>query len=182
MKPRNNSPGSPPDTSAHTQAGNEANAEANNPADTTQDLAGFYRETVLRHSLEPVGFQQDIKATHSNEQYNPLCGDRVTVQFRVDGGHIAAAAFDGEACAICMASASLLCQQAAGHSIKSFKELHQQLEQSLNSADKAGDGGKAVQCAELGELTPLLGVRRYPSRIKCVLLPWTAGSTALRAS
>jgi len=93
------------------------------PADAQadRDLAEFYRETILRHSVEPVGFKASIEATHENEQYNPLCGDRVLVRLQVERDEIKAAAFDGAACAICMASASLLCEEAQGKNVASTK-------------------------------------------------------------
>ena len=85
--------------------------------DSAPELLKLYRETVLQHTIEPVGFRADIDATHVNEQYNPLCGDRVEIRFRIAGTTIEAAAFDAESCAICMASASLLCQEISGQQV-----------------------------------------------------------------
>jgi nitrogen fixation NifU-like protein len=144
------------------------------PADAPdeRELAEFYRETIMRHSLEPVGFQAHIEATHENEQYNPLCGDRVTIRFQVRGDEIEAAAFDGAACAICLASASLVCAEAPGHSLDFVRSTHDWLQQALKGK-QAEAGPKALQA--------LLGVRRYPSRIKCAMLPWIAAIKALGA-
>jgi len=138
------------------------------PADA--GLAEFYRETILRHSVNPVGYQLSIDATHQNEQYNPLCGDRVNVRFHIKGEDIEAAAFDGEACAICMASASLLCAQVAGKKRHFVRSTHDWLQRAL-----AGE----VVAAGPKDLQALLGVRRYPSRIKCAMLPWIAALKAL---
>ena len=80
-------------------------------AQEERELAEFYRDTILRHSVQPVGFQAPIEATHENEQYNPLCGDRVTIKFQVREDEIEATAYDGAACAICLASASLVCAE-----------------------------------------------------------------------
>jgi len=135
-----------------------------------RDLAEFYRETVLRHSVEPVGFRVDIEATHENEQYNPLCGDRVLMRFQVDGDEIKTAAFDGAACAICMASASMLCAEASGQKVSGIRAMHDWLQKTLKGSDETG-GPESLQA--------LLGVRRYPSRIKCALLPWIAAVKAL---
>lgn len=134
------------------------------------DPAEFYRDTVLRHSVEPVGFRRDIGATHEAECYNPLCGDRVTVKFRLEDDHIADAAFDAEACAICMASASMLCAHAPGQQRLEFVGTGAWLEALLNGTDHPG--GNA-------DLRSLAGVRRYPSRIRCALLPWEAAKKAL---
>jgi len=144
---------------------------SNQPAaQAERELAEFYRETVLRHSVEPVGFQAEIEATHENEQYNPLCGDRVSMRFQVEGDEIRAAAFDGAACAICMASASMLCAEATGKNISRIQAIYEWLQKALKGSDEA---------AGPESLHALLGVRRYPSRIKCALLPWVAAVKAL---
>ena len=134
------------------------------------ELASFYQETILRHSAEPVGYHASIEATHKNEQYNPLCGDRVTLSFRVRGHEIEAAAFDGAACAICMASASMLCAHAPGQNVDAVHATHDWLQQALSGTNRT-EGPEYLQA--------LLGVRRYPSRIKCAMLPWTAAIKAL---
>ena len=134
--------------------------------------AEFYRETVLRHSVEPVGFHKAIDVTHEAERYNPLCGDRVTVKFHVEENVIEDAAFEGEACAICLASASLLCAHAPGLSPAELAHTGQQLGALLDGQD-AGEVS--------ADLRSLAGVRRYPSRIRCALLPWEAAGKALEA-
>ncbi len=139
-------------------------------AQADRELAEFYRETILRHSVNPVGFQASIDATHQNEQYNPLCGDRIRLSFQVRGDEIEAAAFDGAACAICMASASLLCAEASGQHIDHIKTTHDWLQHALTSTEKTSGPER---------LRALLGVRSYPSRIKCALLPWVAAVKAL---
>jgi len=139
-------------------------------AQAERELAEFYRETILRHSVEPVGFQASIEVTHENEQYNPLCGDRVLLRFQVRGDEIEAAAFDGAACAICMASASMLCADAAGRQVGFVRSTHDWLHQALKGLEHH---------AGPESLRALLGVRRYPSRIRCAMLPWIAAVKAL---
>lgn len=133
-------------------------------------LANLYRDAVVSHAVEPVGYRQDIAATHRCELYNPLCGDKVEMQFRLNGQTIEAAAFDGESCAICMASASMLCEAAPQMSSAEINEQHQLLIAALK--DKQGKPG-------LESLQALLAVRRYPARIRCALLPWEAAVRAL---
>ena len=71
------------------------------------DLGRLYQDTIRRHAAQPVGRGEEIGATHRHELFNAQCGDRVEVKLRMAGDTIEAAAFDGEGCAICMASASL---------------------------------------------------------------------------
>lgn len=148
----------------------QENSAADNAAD--QDLVRFYRDTIMRHSVAPVGYRVAIAATHSAEQYNPLCGDRIRLSFAVVDEHIRQAAFDGEACAMCLASASLLCEGAPGGTIGELQERMQWLEHSLNS-------DTAASSPPPPSLVPLLGVKQFPSRVKCVMLPWIAASDAL---
>jgi len=137
---------------------------------TDQELSDFYRDTILKHSVEPSGYKLAIEDTHQNEQYNPLCGDRVLVKLCVKDDVIEALAFEGEACAICMASASLLCEELLDQRTDVVESTHNWLEQALAEPDLGGGPAR---------LLPLLGVRRYPSRVKCVLLPWVAAVQAL---
>ena len=134
------------------------------------DLNALYLEAIKQHAADPTGFRKEIDATHQFEEYNPLCGDRILVQLRITQELVEAAAFEGEACAICMASASLLCGNIPGKSVRHLRELHERLLTALDS-DHDSDG--------IDPLKPLLGVRSYPSRIRCATLPWSAASKAL---
>ena len=156
--------------------------------DPAGDLARLYREAIRQHSSEPIGYRERIDATHRHEEYNPQCGDRVEIRLRVAEGSIRAAAFDGEACAICMASASMLCCLLPGRPVSEIRELGESLQEALSmtagpSAD-AKDAGEPNTPSRLKpllhpSLQPLLGVRPYPSRVRCATLPWTAAQRAL---
>lgn len=164
---------------------------------TGSDLTRLYRDAIRQHSSNPVGYRQPIDATHRHESYNPQCGDRVEVLLRVRGETVEAAAFDGEACAICMASASLLCSLAPGLSLTHLQELGCGLQATLSEAPNAAiEAASAAAAADSDadrtnamksqtepalhpDLRPLLGVRPYPSRVQCALLPWAAAERAL---
>jgi nitrogen fixation NifU-like protein len=134
------------------------------------DLGRLYQDTIRRHAEQPVGRGEEIGATHRHELFNAQCGDRVEVKLRMAGDTIEAAAFDGEGCAICMASASLLCTHLPGRTRSGAARLHGDLLALLS-----GDG--ATEAA--GPLAPLGGVRPYPSRVLCATLPWQAAQRAL---
>jgi nitrogen fixation NifU-like protein len=154
-------------------------------------LASLYRDTIRRHAAAPVGYRRPIAISHRHEEYNPLCGDRIELQLQVEGALIEAAAFDGEACAICMASASMLCGLAPGRTVEALEQLAEALRLALESPrdraehepDATGGGPGTAQPpphpALPGQLHALLGVRRYPSRVRCATLPWTAARRAL---
>jgi nitrogen fixation NifU-like protein len=134
------------------------------------DIGRLYRDTIKQHAADPVGYRQEIDATHQYEEYNPLCGDRILVQLRITDNQVVAAAFDGEACAICMASASLLCDNTPGKPVSRLEDHHDRLQTALDCID---------DIEGIDELAPLLGVRPFPSRIRCATLPWTAARKAL---
>ena len=137
---------------------------------SVEDLSRLYRGIILQHSSQPVGFQKTIRENSRNEQFNPLCGDRIVIMLQVEDGLIQDAAFDGEFCAICTASASMLCDLIPGITEAAFASTHNWLEHSL-VVNEETVGPEALKA--------LLGVRKYPSRIKCVTLPWTAAAEAL---
>lgn len=141
--------------------------------DRSSQLARLYRDVVLANAVQPVGYGVEIRATHRIERNNPLCGDEIELLFRVVDGVVDQAAFQGEACAICMASSSLLCQhlpgRATGEACKALSGFRHDLAES--------EGPR--RCPEF--LFPLLGVQAYPLRIACATLPWEAAVAALEA-
>ena len=134
------------------------------------ELGHLYRDSLRRHASEPCGFGREIRATHRHEAYNPFCGDRIEIRLRLAGDLIEATAFDGEACTICLASASMLCASAAGLTQHELAGLERALVDALKP-DSPSDPP--------GELAALAGVRAYPSRVQCATLPWTAALKAL---
>jgi nitrogen fixation NifU-like protein len=139
----------------------------------TTPLTQLYRDAILSNAVQPVGYGIEIKATHRIERNNPLCGDEIELQFVVTDGVVKQAAFSGAACAICMASTSLLCQHLPGQATtEACKAL------SGFRHDLADDKGPR-RCPEY--LSPLLGVQAYPLRIACATLPWEAAVAALEA-
>lgn len=157
---------SPGSTSA---SGSEAAAESSDQA-SGQSLAELYREVILAHAARPVGYQVAVNATHTAEGSNPLCGDHVTLHLQVTDAQILAAAFTGESCAICTASASLLCEHLPGRPVTDVAALS---EGFANAIERGGDAA----CPAF--LQPMLGVRQYPARLQCALLPWRTAQDAL---
>ena len=133
------------------------------------ELANLYRGVILRHAASPCNHGVCIDATHRASGNNPLCGDEVEIFLRIEDGVVVASAFHGESCAICMASASVLCQHLPGRSVADLDMMTAAFEQAL-----AGDDAGAL--ADF--LVPLTGVQRYPSRVGCALLPWQTALVA----
>ena len=130
------------------------------------DPRALYQEVILDHNRKPRNFGALPNPTHHAEGHNPLCGDRITVALDLDGERIGAIAFQGESCAICKASASMMTVAVKGRTptdaetlIREFREM---------ATGKLGAGG----LGHLGRLAVFSGIRDLPTRVKCAILPW----------
>ena len=137
------------------------------------DLRDLYQEIILDHTRHPRNFGTLANANHEAEGYNPLCGDRVSLRLRVEGGRIEDIAFEGSGCAISTASASLMTEALKGKTLPEAQELFRGFHQMLTAG---GDG------ADLGKLAVFSGVREFPIRVKCATLAWHAFQSALAQS
>jgi len=159
----------------------------------SSELQSLYQRTVLEHCRSPRNFHAMDEPDRVAEGFNPLCGDRVTVYLRTpasdqpgrkgappfleDGasslpGVIAEISFEAAGCAICLASASMMTELLNG---EAADEARKQAEQVLKAFKPGAENG----LGDLGEIVALGNVRAYPSRIRCVTLPWKTFTAAL---
>ncbi len=110
-------------------------------------MSDLYREQILDHYRNPRNHGTLEPHDASFEDTNPLCGDRVRMDIRLDGDTIAEIAFSGRGCAISQASASMLTEMVKGQTIQDVRDL---------SKD---------------DLLDELSIPISPARIKCALLP-----------
>lgn len=136
------------------------------------DLGDLYQEVILDHNRRPRNFRAIEDPTRTQEGFNPLCGDRLTLYLRLEGERIADLAFQGSGCAISKASASLMTEAVKGRTIDEARELFEKFHQMITSPPETAP-------PDLGKLAVLAGVREYPTRIKCASLAWHAMKAAL---
>ncbi len=136
-------------------------------------LSALYQELILDHYRRPRNKGMVEHATHTVSLNNPLCGDEIDLQLRVEGGVIKQVGFIGRGCSISQASASMMTQLLKDRTVPQALALAERM-----SAMMQGDDA-AVQDKTLGELRALAGVSKFPVRIKCALLPWNALTDAL---
>ncbi|MBI2143742.1 SUF system NifU family Fe-S cluster assembly protein [Candidatus Woesearchaeota archaeon] len=110
----------------------------------------LYREEIMDHYQHPRNFGRLKNADVCYHDYNPVCGDEVTMQLKAEKGTAKEAVFTGKGCAISQAAASMLTEYAAG------KKLRQLLQMKA------------------GEMLQLLKISPGPVRIKCALLAMRA--------
>ena len=135
-------------------------------------LDDLYQSVILDHDRAPRNYGRLAAPTGSAEGYNPLCGDRLVVMVRLVGDTLHEIRFEATSCSIARASASLMTLSLAGRTTAETQRLADAFEEMLR--------GKAEPGPALGELTALAGVRRFPSRIRCATLAWSAVLDALR--
>ena len=136
------------------------------------DLSQLYRDLIVDHNRRPRNFGRLGDATHRADGNNPLCGDRLHVDVKVEQDVIRDIRFDGSGCAISTASASLMSEAVKGRSRSQVAELFANVHRMLTRHDEAPDPG-------LGKLTALSGVREFPARVKCASLCWHTLNAAL---
>ena len=125
----------------------------------------LYQQVIVDHGCHPRNTGCCKNATCKREGYNPLCGDKLTVSMRLCDDHIADIKFQGEGCAISMASASLMTEALLGKSKTEAMALFEQFHQLLTD-------GSDVDEAMLDKLAVFSGVCEYPMRVKCATLAW----------
>ena len=129
------------------------------------DLRDLYQELIIDHGRHPRNFGKLDNANYIKEGFNPLCGDKLTLYLQVENELIIAASFEGQGCAISMASASLMTEAIINHSVTDAEKLFEQFHDLVT-------GKLDAESAELGKLLALTGVSEFPARVKCATLSW----------
>ena len=138
----------------------------------------LYQELILDHSKRPhrAGLREPFNA--QVHHVNPTCGDEVTLRVQLSGDGrsavIADLSYDALGCAISTASTSVLADEVTGHSVEEALTTYAAMRRMLTS--KGADTGDED---EIGDGVAFAGVSRYPARVKCALLGWTAFTDAL---
>lgn len=135
------------------------------------DAKALYQARILELDENPKNEGRLEDATHSARCSNPLCGDRVQVDLRVEDGVVKEARFTGRGCALSRASASMLTVDVLG--------LTPEQAEAREGALEAWLSGEGEPPRSEAGIEALSGVRSFPSRIRCVTLPWEALRKAL---
>ena len=130
------------------------------------DSKSLYQEVILDHNKKPRNYGAVAQASHHAEGDNPLCGDHIRVTMQMNGENIAAIAFEGESCAICKASASMMTVAVKG---KTRTDAETMLQEFRGIVTGQLDVAAA---SHIGRLAVFSGVHELPARVKCAILPW----------
>jgi len=135
------------------------------------DLKQLYQDIILEHGKSPRNLGQCEGYNYNAKGYNPLCGDKVHVYLKLDSEKkVEGLTFEGEGCAISLASASIMTELVKG---KSFNETKDIMTAFLNMIKNTSE----IQSNYLDEdqkikLMSLSGVKKFPMRVKCATLSW----------
>lgn len=143
-------------------------------------LNELYREVILDHYRAPRHHDHLESPDGSAEGKNPLCGDEVVVEVKLDGNTVSDVAAIGVGCSISQASASMMTDAVIGKSREDIEDLVRKFKVMMTieeSAEAVVDPDRPG--ATLGDLEALQGVRKFPVRIKCADLPWITLEQAL---
>ena len=136
-------------------------------------MEDLYREIILDHYRQPRNRGAAIEPTCSADGANPLCGDQIRIDVALVDGVVEAIAFSGQGCSISQASASLMSNYVAGKSVEEAIEAVGAFQQMMTS-------GEAPTTVDLGDIEALLGVAKFPVRVKCASLGWKTLEQALK--
>lgn len=109
-------------------------------------IDSIYREIILDHYKNPRNKGTLDPHDYSAEDVNPLCGDEVRIDLRLDNGVVSDVRFQGRGCAVSQASASILTEMIEGKSLEELKALTKD------------------------DLLEEIGIPVSPARLKCALL------------
>jgi nitrogen fixation NifU-like protein len=110
----------------------------------------MYTDLLLDHYRHPRNQGRLASPDLAAEEYNPLCGDRVIVEARLEEGRLVEVRFSGRGCALCLGAASILTETIQGRTLDELAGLDQE--------------------AFLDVLQSAI----RPARLKCALLAWMA--------
>ena len=145
------------------------------------DLRELYQEIILDHGKNPRNLRKTENFNKDAKGHNPLCGDKVHIYLKLnEKKKIEDISFEGQGCAISMASASIMTDLVKGKEefevkeiVSDFLDMIKEKNQLNNNILKEDDKTK-LMC--------LSGVKQYPMRVKCATLSWHTLTSAINNS
>jgi nitrogen fixation NifU-like protein len=140
----------------------------------TPPLNSLYQQLILEHYRNPRNKAELEEKTVEIHMANPVCGDEIRLQLRIEDDHIAEAKFVGQGCSISQAAISMMTAKIQGASLSDAEALAERFTALMH-----GDTDVAKD-KRLGDLRALQGVSKFPVRIKCALIGFDALQEALK--
>jgi len=138
-------------------------------------LESIFRELILDHYRKPRNKGALEEPSVTVAMRNPLCGDEIELQMRIEDDRIAELRFRGQGCSISQAAVSMMTERLQGTSLDEASALERRFLDLMHGDESAAED------RALGDLRALQGVSRLPVRIKCALLGFNALDEAIKA-
>ena len=145
------------------------------------NLKELYQEIILDHGKNPRNLRKTENFNKDAKGHNPLCGDKVHVYLKLnENKKIEDISFEGQGCAISMASASIMTDLVKGKEEFEVKEIVNDFLDMIKEKDELKNN--ILQEDDKTKLMCLSGVKQYPMRVKCATLSWHTLTSAINNS
>ena len=145
------------------------------------NLKELYQEIILDHGKNPRNLRKTENYNKNAKGHNPLCGDKVHIYLKLNANKkIEDISFEGQGCAISMASASIMTSLLKGKEENEVKEIISDFLEMIK--EKNNLSTKLLEDDEKTKLMCLSGVKQYPMRVKCATLSWHTLTSAIDKS
>ena len=142
------------------------------------ELKELYQEIILDHAKNPRNKGKCEGYNHDAKAHNPLCGDKVHIFLNLDQDkNIKELSFEGEGCAISLASASILTDTLQGKDLSFTKKITDDFLNMVKKKTKITLN--SLSDDQITTITSLSGVQEFPMRIKCDTMAWHALLSAI---
>ena len=139
------------------------------------DIRQLYQEVILDHNKKPRNYGSIQNCTNHAEGHNPLCGDHIKISLNMDNNIINEINFEGEGCAICKASSSMMTVAVKGKKNLEILNLIEEFRHMITGELDVENN----KDHHLGHLKVFANIKTLPVRVKCAILPWHTLSAAL---
>ena len=145
------------------------------------NLKDLYQEIILDHGKNPRNLRKTENFNKDAKGHNPLCGDKVHIYLKLnENKKVEDISFEGEGCAISMASASIMTDLLRGKEENDVKEIVNDFLEMIKEKDEIKTN--LLKDDEKTKLMCLSGVKQYPMRVKCATLSWHTLISAINNS
>ena len=145
------------------------------------NLKELYQEIILDHGKNPRNLRKTENFNKDAKGHNPLCGDKVHVYLKLnENKKVEDISFEGQGCAISMASASIMTDLVRGKEEKEVKEIVTDFLEMIKEKNELNN--RILHDDEKTKLMCLSGVKNYPMRVKCATLSWHTLTSAIDRS
>ena len=145
------------------------------------NLKELYQEIILDHGKNPRNLRKTENFNKEAKGYNPLCGDKVHIYLKLnENKKVEDISFEGQGCAISMASASIMTDLVKGKEEFEVKEIVNDFLDMIKEKDELSNN--ILHEDDKTKLMCLSGVKQYPMRVKCATLSWHTLTSAINNS